>query len=87
MHRGEARTLPVPEQRSSQMRGDCLSCSKVAICSATSVEKVLTSFTCPLYEAILEPEYRARVMLMWQFGDLAAVKAMLQKPEEKEESR
>lgn len=67
------------------MRGDCLSCSKVEICSATSVEKILNSFTCPLYESIPEPVYRARVMLMQQFGDVAAVKAMMQKPPERGE--
>lgn len=67
------------------MRGDCLSCSKVDICSATSVERILTSFTCPLYEAIPEPVYRARVMLMLQFGDEAAVKAMMQKPPDRGE--
>lgn len=64
------------------MRGDCLSCSKVEICTATSVEKILNSFTCPLYEPVPEPVYRARVMLMMQFGDIAAVKAMMQKPPE-----
>lgn len=67
------------------MRGDCLSCSKVEICIATSVEKVLSSYTCPLYESVPEPEYRARWMLMLQFGDVAAVRAMIQKPPDRGE--
>jgi len=62
------------------MRGDCLSCSKIDVCSKTSVEKVLNSFTCILFESIPEPVYRARVQLMGQYGEVAAVVAMLKRP-------
>lgn len=67
------------------MRGDCLTCSRIEMCSETSIEKVLRSHTCPLFEPIPEPVYRARVALMEQYGDVAAVQAMLQRPQELEE--
>ena len=62
------------------MRGDCLSCCKVDICSATSVERILTSYTCVLFEAIPEPVYRARVQLMEQYGEVATATALLKRP-------
>lgn len=62
------------------MRGDCLTCSKVETCSVTSVEKMLNSFTCILFEPIPEPVYRARVQMMEQYGEVAAVDAMLKRP-------
>jgi hypothetical protein len=62
------------------VKGDCLTCSKIDICSKTSVEKVLNSFTCILFEPISEPVYRARVTLMEQYGEVPAVVAMLKRP-------
>lgn len=62
------------------MRGDCLTCCKIDICSKTDVEKVLNSFTCILFEPISEPVYRARVLLMEQYGEVPAVEAMLKRP-------
>lgn len=62
------------------MRGDCLTCLRVDICSETSVEKVLRSYTCVLFEAISEPVYLARVKLMEQYGEVATVEAMLRRP-------
>lgn len=62
------------------MRGDCLTCSRVDTCSETSIERVLNSFTCVLFEPISEPVYQARVRLMEQYGEVAAVEAMLKRP-------
>lgn len=64
------------------MRGDCLACSKVETCSVTSIEKMLNSYTCILFEEIPEPVYRARVQLMEQYGEVPAVVAMLKRPPE-----
>lgn len=67
------------------MRGDCLSCSRLGNCAQTSVEKVLADFTCVLYEPVEEPVYLARAQMMEKFGEELAVKAMLEKPEERQE--
>lgn len=67
------------------MRGECLACTKIAGCGATSVERVLNSFTCPLFEAVIEPVYMARVTMMEKYGDVSAACAMLQRPPEEEE--
>jgi hypothetical protein len=70
------------------MRGDCLTCSLIGTCSRTSVQKVLDSFTCALYEPVPAPVYHSRVMMMQTYGDEVAVQAMMndqqhQKEEEK----
>lgn len=62
-------------------RGDCLSCSKLTVCSTTSEEKVLQGFTCVLFEGAEEPVFLARAQLMQQLGDVFAVNAMLFKGE------
>lgn len=62
------------------MRGDCLTCCKVDICAETSVERVLNSYTCILFEPVTGPEYKARVQLMEQYGEVPAVEAMLKRP-------
>jgi hypothetical protein len=59
------------------MRGDCLSCSRISRCSETSVEKVLNDYTCVLYEPVNEPTYKARVDTMEKFGEVVAIRAML----------
>jgi hypothetical protein len=49
---------------------------------------VLTSFTCPYFEEVEEPVYRARWDMMQQFGEVSAVTAMMQqKQEEHEDAR
>lgn len=62
------------------MRGECLACSRIAECSITSMQKVLSSFTCPLFEEVPGPVYQSRVVLMQQFGEEGAVAAMMMKP-------
>lgn len=67
------------------MKGDCLSCARLGRCSETSVEKVLHDFTCILYEPVEEPVYKARVTSMELYGDVPAVQAMIDKPEDQED--
>ena len=62
------------------MRGDCLSCSRLSFCQETDVEKVLKSYTCVLFEAVLEPVFYARVVMMQGYGEVAAIEAMLNRP-------
>lgn len=63
------------------MRGECLACSMIEICSETSVEKVLGSYTCPLFEPISAPVYVSRVMMMQQYGDEFAIRAIMRQPQ------
>jgi hypothetical protein len=58
-------------------RGDCLACAKLSQCRETDLEKVLRGFTCPLFEEASEPVYQARWDAMQQYGERAAVRAML----------
>lgn len=67
------------------MRGECLACTRLAGCGATSVERVLESYTCYLFEPVTEPVYLARATMMEKYGDVSAVCAMLQRPPEEEE--
>ena len=67
------------------MRGDCLSCSRLGKCAETSLEKVLKDFTCILYDSVEEPVYQARAQTMERFGEVLAVQAMLERPEEPQE--
>lgn len=62
--------------------GDCLTCSKIATCTETSVERALTSYVCPLFEPVPEPVYAARITMMQQYGEATAVEAMLNRPQE-----
>jgi hypothetical protein len=59
------------------MIGDCFSCALAPTCRETSVRKVLTDYTCPMYRPIPEPVYRARVAIRSQFGELWAAEAIL----------
>ncbi len=61
------------------MRGECLACSRIEVCSDTSVEKILNSYTCPLFEPIPAPIYVSRVMMLNQYGEVAA-QSMMKKP-------
>lgn len=64
-------------------KGDCLSCKKVTSCTGTDSEKVRLGFTCQLFEGILEAEYLARIDMMKKYGETQAIKAMLNRPENK----
>jgi quinol monooxygenase YgiN len=60
-------------------------CTRISTCVDTSVEKVLGSYTCVVFDAVTEPVYRSRIGMMDQYGDVAAVRAMLKKPQELQE--
>ncbi len=64
------------------MRGDCLSCSRLQSCAETDVEKVLNDYTCVLYDPVEEPVYWARAHMIEKFGEVLAVEAMLDRPED-----
>jgi len=66
-------------------KGDCLSCKKVGSCLGTDAEKVLSGFTCQLFEGVSEPEYLARITMMKQYGEKQATRAMLNRPIEKDD--
>ena len=61
-------------------RGDCLSCTKIAECSETSVERTIAGHTCPLFTAVLEPVFNARQSAMAEYGEVTAIDAMLNRP-------
>ena len=65
--------------------GECLCCEKVSRCFETSVERILSSYTCPLFEAVPEPIFRARLDAMSKFGEMSAAEAMMNRPEQLEE--
>lgn len=68
------------------LKGDCLSCSKVSSCSATSVEKIIEGFTCQLFEGVPEPEYIARLEMIQKYGE-QTIQAMLNRPVSKGEEQ
>lgn len=59
--------------------GDCLSCQRLAVCSATNVRRVQDSYTCEFFVGAPEPVYLARLESIRKFGE-AAVEAMLTRP-------
>lgn len=63
------------------MKGDCLSCARLGKCDQTDLHKVLSDYSCVLYQAVEAPVYWARAQMMEDFGDSLAVKAMLERPE------
>lgn len=63
------------------MNGECFSCSRTAICRETSVERILTDYTCPLYRGVEEPVYMARVQIRAFFGPVQAAEAILNRTE------
>lgn len=63
----------------SDLHGDCLACQKLSTCTETSVEKVRTSYTCPLFEEVPEPVFLARWEMMQKHGEEIAIEAMLEK--------
>lgn len=66
-------------------KGDCLSCKKVSSCLGTDAEKVRDGFTCQLFEGVPEPEYLARIATMKKYGEPQAIRALLDRPEDKGE--
>lgn len=68
-----------------RLRGECLACSKLGECGETSEEKVLQSFTCMLFAEAPEAVYVARWVMMKQYGEQTAVRAMLAATHEEEE--
>lgn len=64
------------------MSGECLACLHVGNCKETSLEKVLSSFTCPMFTAVPEPVFLARLTTMNRFGEKTAVLALMAKPED-----
>jgi hypothetical protein len=67
------------------LRGDCLSCQRLGVCSETNEEKVRLSYTCDLFTGAPEPVYLARLEMMRKFGESMAIKGMLNRPVEVEE--
>jgi hypothetical protein len=63
------------------MRGYCLSCTRIADCVETSVEKVKTDYTCLRYEPVEEAVFRAREFTIAKYGDSVAIQAMLNRPQ------
>lgn len=61
-------------------RGECLACIKLDRCSETSVERALTSHTCPLFTEVEEPVYLARITMMQRYGPRPAVEVMMSRP-------
>ena len=66
------------------LRGECLACSRIATCADTSVDKVLNSYTCVLFDGVPEPVYMARLMMMEKYGAVSAIHAMLDRPEKED---
>lgn len=67
------------------LHGDCLACSRIAVCTDTSVQKVEESFTCTLFTGVEEPVYYARLAMIENYGSRRAIEAMLQRSDEGEE--
>lgn len=66
------------------VRGECLACKKVESCMETSISKLKSGYTCPLFEEVAEPIYTARYNLICQFGEEMALRAIMNR-ETKEE--
>lgn len=50
---------------------------KLSLCTETNYERILASYTCPLFEGVSEPVYQARIEMMSRYGAVAAVSSML----------
>lgn len=59
------------------LRGECLCCSKVSLCTETNFDRIMESYTCPLFEGIPEPIYMARIEMMMKYGAEATIGSML----------
>ena len=49
------------------------------------MEKVQASYTCPLFKEVPEPVFRAREQMMWQYGEVTAIKGMMNRPQEEQQ--
>jgi len=67
------------------LRGDCLSCSRIAFCIDTSTKRVIESYTCPLFTGVEEPVYLARLAMIKNYGTERAIEAMLCRSDNGEE--
>lgn len=56
-----------------------MTCAKLGTCTETSVTKVLTAYTCPIYTPVVEPVYEARWDTIQKYGR-AGVEAMVSRP-------
>ena len=70
-----------PQQRGG-MKGECLACTKTAICFETSVEKAKSGYSCPLFEEVTEAVDQARFDIIKQFGDDAITAILNRKKDE-----
>jgi hypothetical protein len=64
------------------VKGDCLACQRLGVCSATNPELVRNSFTCEFFAGAPEPEYLARMEMIQRFGEDMAVLAMMNRSRE-----
>lgn len=62
------------------MIGDCITCAKLGLCTETSPQKLLASFTCPLYTPVVQPVYEARWHMIQRYGETTAANAMIDRP-------
>lgn len=67
--------------------GECVACQRLVSCSEASVERVLTSYVCPLFKPVSEAEYLARWDMMKRFGNRVAIRALVLAQPTREEER
>lgn len=61
--------------------GECLACYKLSLCLDTSLERVMTGYTCPLFGPVPEGVFMARIDMIQRYGDVQAIETMLYKGE------
>ncbi|MEI6503224.1 MAG: CBS domain-containing protein [Armatimonadota bacterium] len=49
----------------------------LALCTEASVERILQSYTCPLFQPVAEPVYWARIEMIKRYGERAGAESML----------
>jgi hypothetical protein len=57
--------------------GECLSCSKISLCQETSLRKIVSGYTCILYQAVADPIFSARESAIRDLGLMVSVRALL----------
>lgn len=67
------------------MRGECLACKKVQTCTETSIQRLKSGYTCPLFEEVPEPVYTARYDLIQMYGEEMALRAIMNRATKEEE--
>ena len=53
-----------------------MTCRRAPRCQVSSVEKLVSGYTCPIFEAVTEAIYRARIDIALKLGPLAAAQAI-----------